>query len=289
MRDEVLVVRPSSALLTLQPFDVLRMHDKRVVDAMLGARKLETHRDLFNWLRSDVHLLLPHDILVAAWGDFSSRRISLDVVSPLPGVRTTEPVCTSLQQMLVCVFEAWIDAGRSPFAKPLSDCLQPAHAVGKIEAAGEMRSVVAHGIRDERGQIDCLYVALSRDYGVSQNSVEAMGMLLPYIDAAFRRVSLLPMQRENALIVLSENEVLPLSDANLEIVQGDVRLSNREQEIMQWVSVGKTNVEIGQILGISPRTVRNHLQNIFRKLDVMNRAQAVYEVEQLRGVERRID
>jgi DNA-binding CsgD family transcriptional regulator len=29
--------------------------------------------------------------------------------------------------------------------------------------------------------------------------------------------------------------------------------------------------------------VRNHLQNVFRKLDVMNRAQAVFEVEQLRG------
>lgn len=264
------------------------MHDTHVLDAMLGARKLETHRDLFHWLQSDVQRLLPHDILIAAWGDFSGRRISLDVVSPLPGVRTTAPVCTSLQQMLVDVFDAWIEAGRAPFSALVPHFPGEPNDDAKLDVFSEMHSVVAHGIRDERGQIDCLYVALSRDCGDSQKSVEAMDMLLPYIDAAFRQVSLLPLQRESAQIVLPENDSLPINAADLPNAQSDARLSNREHEIMQWVSVGKTNVEIGQILGISPRTVRNHLQNIFRKLDVMNRAQAVYEVEQLRGVERRL-
>jgi DNA-binding CsgD family transcriptional regulator len=62
-------------------------------------------------------------------------------------------------------------------------------------------------------------------------------------------------------------------------------LSNREQEIMQWVSVGKKNLEISQILNISPSTVRNHLQNVFRKLDVINRAQAVFAIQQKRVID----
>jgi DNA-binding CsgD family transcriptional regulator len=52
-------------------------------------------------------------------------------------------------------------------------------------------------------------------------------------------------------------------------------LSEREREILDWVRKGKTNHEIGTILGISQFTVKNHLQRIFRKLDVLNRAQAI--------------
>jgi DNA-binding CsgD family transcriptional regulator len=52
-------------------------------------------------------------------------------------------------------------------------------------------------------------------------------------------------------------------------------LSAREVEILQWVALGKTNPEIGKILKISEFTVKNHMQRIFKKMDVSNRAQAV--------------
>lgn len=55
-------------------------------------------------------------------------------------------------------------------------------------------------------------------------------------------------------------------------------LSAREREIMHWVAEGKTNAEIGAILGISPRTVQTHLEHCFEKLGVVNRAQAVAEL-----------
>jgi DNA-binding CsgD family transcriptional regulator len=52
-------------------------------------------------------------------------------------------------------------------------------------------------------------------------------------------------------------------------------LTQRESEIMDYVKNGKTNIEISLILKISPNTVKNHLKSIFKKLDVVNRAQAV--------------
>jgi DNA-binding CsgD family transcriptional regulator len=58
-------------------------------------------------------------------------------------------------------------------------------------------------------------------------------------------------------------------------------LSQREMEIMHWISMGKTNSEIGQILDISFFTVKNHAQRIFRKLDVLNRTQAVSQFKRL--------
>ncbi|MEP6607010.1 MAG: LuxR C-terminal-related transcriptional regulator, partial [Nitrosospira sp.] len=55
-------------------------------------------------------------------------------------------------------------------------------------------------------------------------------------------------------------------------------LTAREVGILNWVRVGKTNSEIASILGISPYTVKNHLQSIFKKLDVYNRMQAIFKV-----------
>jgi transcriptional regulator EpsA len=52
-------------------------------------------------------------------------------------------------------------------------------------------------------------------------------------------------------------------------------VSRREMEILHWVREGKSNTEVGQILGISGLTVKNHLQRIYRTLGVSNRTQAV--------------
>ena len=52
----------------------------------------------------------------------------------------------------------------------------------------------------------------------------------------------------------------------------DFGLSEREHNIMEWVRAGKTNPEIGLILDISACTVKNHVQRIFKKLNVVNRA-----------------
>lgn len=52
-------------------------------------------------------------------------------------------------------------------------------------------------------------------------------------------------------------------------------LSPRELTVLIWMTHGKTNREIGAMLGVSERTVRFHIGNIFAKLDVTSRSQAV--------------
>lgn len=52
-------------------------------------------------------------------------------------------------------------------------------------------------------------------------------------------------------------------------------LSARELEILAWVREGKSNFEVGLILGISALTVKNHLQRIYRTLGVSNRTHAL--------------
>ena len=51
-------------------------------------------------------------------------------------------------------------------------------------------------------------------------------------------------------------------------------LTPRETEVLSWLAKGKTNRDIGDILGVSPRTVNKHLEHVFEKLGVETRAAA---------------
>jgi DNA-binding NarL/FixJ family response regulator len=51
-------------------------------------------------------------------------------------------------------------------------------------------------------------------------------------------------------------------------------LTPRETEVLSWVAKGKTNRDIAEILGMSPRTVNKHLEHVFEKLGVETRAAA---------------
>jgi DNA-binding NarL/FixJ family response regulator len=54
----------------------------------------------------------------------------------------------------------------------------------------------------------------------------------------------------------------------------ELGLTTREAEVLLWLSKGKTNRDIAQILGLSPRTVDKHLEQIYAKLGVENRTAA---------------
>lgn len=51
-------------------------------------------------------------------------------------------------------------------------------------------------------------------------------------------------------------------------------LTPREAEVLSWVAKGKTNRDVAEILGMSPRTVNKHLEHVFEKLGVETRAAA---------------
>ncbi len=55
----------------------------------------------------------------------------------------------------------------------------------------------------------------------------------------------------------------------------DRRLTDRENEILRWVMEGKSTWDIAQILNITERTVKFHVDKIMKKLNAVNRAHAV--------------
>ena len=58
-------------------------------------------------------------------------------------------------------------------------------------------------------------------------------------------------------------------------------LSDRELEILSTLSRGYTYGEVGELLAISVRTVQSHVKNIYGKLDVHSKAEAVFEARNM--------
>lgn len=75
-----------------------------------------------------------------------------------------------------------------------------------------------------------------------------------------------PAQQAPALVMLGEVVVNGLAETN--------QPTPREAEILHWLGEGKTNAEIAAILGISPRTVEKHCEQLFAKLGVESRLAA---------------
>ncbi len=240
-----------------------------LIDEVLGVRR---HIDLMRWLQGGLQGYLPHDILVAAWGDFHLGVIHYDIVSALPGVRSESAMAESIAPLLTGLFNRWTVQDRRPFSLNVGQdgfAWEGVATHGPIaEAMLGMKSALVHGINDQRGRHDCLYVFFSQHPKRRRNESHAVKILLPYIDTALRQVDLMPNQYAQKSGAASDGL------AAADVVENDV-LSEREAEIMKWVAMGKTNGEIGSILNVSSFTIKNHMQRIFKKLDVFNRAQAV--------------
>lgn len=93
------------------------------------------------------------------------------------------------------------------------------------------------------------------------------------VEAAGRRIEcsfVSPVGPDELLFRLTETS----EGGEQQRLQEELALTAREAEVLLWISRGKSNRDIGEILQISPRTVNKHLEQIFDKLGVENRASA---------------
>jgi transcriptional regulator EpsA len=245
-----------------------REHLDRFLRVLDEGISVKSHAGLLRWLQGEIQHYLPHEIMLAVWREGDEDPLRHDFVSALPGVRTAYLQSEDLMSLQQNLYGCWVGAGKKPFRLNLgrsglyTDSPDPICAFGK--ALHGMQSLLVHGISDERAGQDCLYVIFSATPSFTNSSLSAMEKLLPYLDIALRRIA--PFERPEPPAI-SLTDVIPTS--------GLYGLSVREFEILSWVKMGKTNAEIASILKISPYTIKNHLQNIFRKLGVCNRLGAV--------------
>lgn len=235
-----------------------------VVHRILAARRDEDVRAL---VRGELQHYIRHDVLLAAWGDFRLGALHYDLLTPDAAVTATHAEAAGIAPILNQMFQAWAANGRKPLLLNTREYADAWAGTGLVAPAvptmARMESVLVHGLLDRRGRHDCLYAFFSAVPSGNAEENQAAKLLVPYLDVALRQLEapLRPANAQAVTVSAEDDRQAPLSE--------------REAEIMRWVALGKTNAEIGNILSLSSFTIKNHMQRIFKKLDVFNRAQAV--------------
>lgn len=85
-------------------------------------------------------------------------------------------------------------------------------------------------------------------------------------------------EREKALLALARPHVAELHARRDRELRGEPNLTPRQWEVLRRVATGASNTQIARSLGLSDATVRKHLENVFLRLGVQSRTEAVTRV-----------
>jgi DNA-binding CsgD family transcriptional regulator len=85
-------------------------------------------------------------------------------------------------------------------------------------------------------------------------------------------------EREKAMLALARPHVAELHLRRDRELRGEPNLTARQWEVLRRVATGASNGQIARELGVTEATVRKHLENVFLRLDVQSRTEAVARV-----------
>ena len=145
---------------------------------------------------------------------------------------------------------------------------------------------VASRLKESCPEVRILALTIHDDQNYMMNMIQsgAAGYLLKDVEPsmmvqAVRRVYagesyVEPSLTKKLFQGITNREEKKVAPAAPGITEGE-RLSTREIEVLRLIGKGMSNAEIARTLYLSEKTVKNHLTNIFRKIDVTDRTQAV--------------
>lgn len=243
----------------------------RLVEAAPAVRR---RYQFFVWTQSQMQALLPHQVLVCGAYQRHRRALVLDTFHNIVlGPELLQQLADPDGPLVGALLRHWVDGRGQPLALDLARL----DAIGsRLRSELGYTHLLVHGVsRPQRpAEIESLFI-LGGTGGSAQLSLRSacLDLLLPHLHSTWQRVAAteLDMQRPGnppPLARAPSSAVAPARPA-----RGGV--TDRECQILRWIREGKSNQQIAEVLGISPLTVKNHVQKILRKLGAGNRAQAV--------------
>jgi len=233
-----------------------------LVRALDAAKQLRNRADFFLWSQGQLCVLLEHRILLGALLDEQQQVVHMECLQAVPvKLELLEALKDRESGYLVRLAHHHPDQRPVWVGDGASDNLQPGELSEGLRQEwtefGLGRALFI-GTGPIPGGLSSYFGFLCLPTAPTPAQVLMTRALLPQMHLALLRASSSPTPGPLAL---------GLDD--------QVELTDRQLEILHWVKMGKTNFEISLIIGISALTVKNHLQKLFKRLNVHNRAQAV--------------
>jgi len=155
----------------------------------------------------------------------------------------------------------------------------PGAALLDITLAGEIDGIeVAHFI-NKNNKIPFIFLTSHADRGTIDRVKETKpgGYLVKPFDENDLLTSI-EMALSNYLLLHPMSQELTLELTNRHIVDP---LSEKDFEILKSMKSGKTNAQLAEAHFLSVNTIKTHLQNIYSKMDVKNRTEAMFKVNEI--------
>jgi transcriptional regulator EpsA len=229
--------------------------------------RVHARAHFFSWTQGLLQSLIRHELLICTLCLGKPPAFRADGFS----MTTPEPTLFSdlfLRDSAVAptLLKAWEERRYQPVAVEVSSAspIGGGGFVRELEKLGATQLLV-HGVHDAEGRALSLFTFACRPGSVTARQAYLAQLLAPSLHAAWVRTQLAKR-----------------SEAAGDKAGGGSVLTVRELDILKWIYLGKSNFEIGAILKISPLTVKNHVQKILRKLNVVNRTQAIGKALELR-------
>ena len=249
-----------AALLHPQELESLLLN----IDASL---RVHSRHQLFGWTQGMLQSLIKHELLVCAVRGARPTAYQVDcLASPWIDPEKVGDVFRRDTAFVTHLATQWAESEFHPvvFAAGGAEPLSHGPFVAELQRLGT-EGVLAHGTYDALGKPVSLFVLATMPGDFDREQAFLLELIAPFLHLAWMRSQLSGALEESGTTAQSVDP-----------------LTAREKEILRWIHLGKSNFEIGTILGISPLTVKNHVQKILRKLNVQNRTHAVGRALELR-------
>jgi transcriptional regulator EpsA len=252
--------------------DTSLSEEQRVVfiEVIAESLRVSQRSHLFNWLQGGFQYLLGHEAMICGirTSDSDSYEYEFFTSSRYFDDFHFNEVIKQETGIVSQALNLWKKTALPLFVNNLFKTADyNGYSVLNLEEAelkeSELINLIAYGFGDHHSKISTFVVFARLSKQPTPSHAHILELLMPHLHCALIRVA---SNRGN--IVLSSNKMVK-------------RITGRETEVLQWVHMGKTNWEISTILNVSPLTVKNHVQNILRKLDVQNRGQAAIKASKL--------
>jgi transcriptional regulator EpsA len=229
--------------------------------------RVHARAHFFSWTQGLLQSLIRHELLICTMCHGKPPTFRADGFS----MASPDPAAVSdlfLRDTSVApaLLKAWEERRFQPVTTDLG--ADPA-ALGGGQFSRELArlgstQLLSHGVHDADGRALSLFTFVCRPGSLGARQSYLAQLLAPAMHSAWVRTQ---VTRAPGAADKSHNASI---------------LTVRELDILKWIYLGKSNFEIGAILKISPLTVKNHVQKILRKLNVVNRTQAIGKSLELR-------
>ena len=214
----------------------------------------------FMWTQGLLQSLIRHEVLICALRAGESLSFRVDSFSTLvPNAGIFSELLLRDSSAAASLVKDWKERRFRPLVSAAGDGspLWSGAFARELERVGATQAVM-HGNHDANGEVSSFFVFACQSGVVNPRLLHIVQLVVPHMHSAWVR---------SQICETTENTRLAPAGGGV--------LTPREQEILRWIYLGKSNGEVGAILAISPLTVKNHVQKILRKLHVVNRTQAV--------------